>query len=93
MLLGFIAFRSTEVNLPEFQSVDDWLKYIGMEKYWETFQANGVETLNKVTQLNEEDLKEIGIKLVGHRNKMKKSIKAMRSQYYNKGRDENKATT
>ena len=81
-----------EVNLPEFQSVDDWLKYINMEKYWETFQANGIDTLNKVTQLNEEDLKEVGIKLVGHRNKMKKSIKAMKSQYHNKGMDEDEVT-
>lgn len=83
---------SVEVNLPEFQSVDDWLKYINMEKYWETFQANGIDTLNKVTQLNEEDLKEVGIKLVGHRNKMKKSIKAMKSQYHNKGMDEDEVT-
>ena len=80
-----------EVNLPEFQSVDDWLNYINMEKYLETFQANGIDTLNKVTQLNEEDLKEIGIKLVGHRNKMKKSIKAMKSQCHNKGQDEDEA--
>ena len=80
-----------EVNLPEFQSVDDWLKYINMEKYWEIFQANGIDTLNKVTQLNEEDLCEIGIKLVGHRNKMKKSIKALNSQHRNKSMDEEEA--
>ena len=87
----FIAFRSTEVNLPEFQSVGDWLKYINMEKYRETFQANGIDTLSKVTQLNEEDLKEMGIKLVGHRNKMKKSIKTMNSQHRNRGMDEEEA--
>ena len=77
--------------MPEFQSVDDWLKYINMEKYLETFQANGVNTLNKVAHLNEEDLNKIGIKLAGHRNKMKKSIKAMNSQRHNKGMDEEKA--
>ena len=77
-----------EVNLPEFQSVDDWLKYINMEKYWETFQANGIDSLNKVAQLNGDDLSEIGIKLVGHRNKMKKSIRAMNSQHHNKGMHE-----
>lgn len=62
-----------------------------MEKYLETFQANGVNTLNKVAHLNEEDLNEIGIKLAGHRNKMKKSIKAMNSQRHNKGMDEEEA--
>ena len=71
--------------------MDDWLKYINMEKYLETFQANGVNTLNKVAQLNEGDLNEIGIKLAGHRNKMKKSIKAMNSQRHNKGMDEEEA--
>lgn len=80
-----------EVILPEFQSVDDWLQYINMGKYWETFQANGIDTLNKVAQLNEDDLNEIGIKLAGHRNKMKKSIKAMNSQHHNRGMDKEDA--
>ena len=62
-----------------------------MEKYLQKFQANGIDTLSKVTQLNEEDLNEMGIKLVGHRNKMKKSIKVMNSQHHNKGMDEEEA--
>ena len=62
-----------------------------MEKYLQKFQANGIDTLSKVTQLNEEDLNEMGIKLVEHRNKMKKSIKAMNSQHHNKGMDEEEA--
>ncbi len=86
-----LAFSSPKVDLPEFKSVDDWLMYINMEKYSETFQAAGIENLNKVTMLEDKDLSEIGIKLIGHRNKMNKSIKAMKSQYYNKGMDNEEA--
>ena len=47
------------------------------------FQAVFAENLNKVSQLQEEDLKEIRIlKLVRHRNEMKKSIKAIINSSY-----------
>lgn len=70
-----------EVDVPEFQSVDDWLKFINMEKYSETLQAANINNLDKVTQLEDRDLTEMGIKLIGHRNKMNKSIKAIKSQF------------
>lgn len=54
-------------RIAELQSVGDCLKYVNID----------TENLNKVTQLNEEDSKEIGIKLVRHRNNKKKSIKAI----------------
>ncbi|XP_078373938.1 ephrin type-B receptor 1-B-like isoform X1 [Oculina patagonica] len=71
-----------EVDVPEFQSVDDWLKAIKMEKYSETLQAANVNNLDKVTQLEDRDLTEMGINLIGHRNKMNRSIKAMKSQFH-----------
>jgi len=49
-------------RIAELQSVGDCLKYVSID----------TENLNNVTQLNEEDLKEIGIKLVRHRNNKKK---------------------
>lgn len=70
--------------------MDDWLKYISMEKYSEAFRATGIESLNKVTMLEDKDLSEMGIKLIGHRNKMNKSIKTMKSQYHKRGMDEDK---
>ena len=62
-----------------------------MEAYSETFKAANVKSLMQVTKMEEKDLKEIGIKLIGHRNKMNKSIKAMKSQFHNKGLDEDEA--
>ena len=65
------------------QSVEDCLKYVSTEKS-DIFQAADTGNLNKVSQLKEEDLKQIGIKLARHRNEMKKGIKAIihYTEYY-----------
>ena len=57
------------------------------------FQAADTGNLNKVSELKEEDLKQIGIKLVRHRNEMKKSIKVTihYTEYYNKSVDDESA--
>ena len=73
--------------------MDDWLQYINMEQYSEAFHTAGIENLKKVALLEGKDLSEIGIKLIGHRNKMNKSIKAMKSQHHNKGMDDDEAAT
>ena len=74
------------------QSIEDCLKYVSMEKS-DIFQAADTENLNKVSQLKEEDLKQIGIKLARHRNEMKKGIKAIihYTEYYNKSVDDEAA--
>lgn len=86
-----LFFRSLEEDIPEFLSVDEWLKYINMEKYSETFTAANINTLNQIVKMEENDLKALGIKLIGHRNKISKSIKAMKSQFHNKGLDGDEA--
>jgi len=82
---------SLEGDIPEFHSVDEWLKYINMAKYSETFKTANINTLNQVAKMEENDLKAMGIKLIGHRNKMSKSIKAMKSQFHNRGLDDDEA--
>ena len=62
----------------EFQSVDECLQYINMDKYCEVFRAANINSLDKVTALGDKEPREIGIKLIGHRNKMSKGIKAMK---------------
>lgn len=86
-----IQCRSLEGDIPDFRSVDEWLKYINMAKYSETFKAANINTLDRVTKMEENDLKAIGIKLIGHRNKMSKSIKAMKLQFHNKALDDDEA--
>ena len=89
---GVFFFRSLVGDIPEFHSVNEWLKYINMDKYSETFKAANIDTLTQLAKMEENDLKAIGIKLIGHRNKMSKSIKAMKSQFHNRGLDDDEAT-
>ena len=86
-----LFFRSLEGDIPEFRSVAEWLKYINMAKYSETFKAANINTIDRVAKMEENDLKAIGIKLIGHRNKISKSIKAMKSQFHNKALDDDEA--
>nr|XP_058970635.1 ephrin type-A receptor 5-like [Pocillopora verrucosa] len=72
---------------PEFQSVDEWLQHINMGKYSELFRDARIDDMNKVAELKEKQWREMGISLIGHRNKMQKSINAMKSQHYNSGMD------
>ncbi|XP_068753365.1 ephrin type-A receptor 3-like isoform X3 [Montipora capricornis] len=75
----------------EFQSVDEWLQYISMEKYVDVFVAANINSLDKVTGLRDRELKKMGIQLIGHRNKISKSIKAMKGHSVNQGLDANEA--
>lgn len=69
-------------RIAEIQSVGNCLKYVSID----------TENLNNVTQPNEEDLKEIGIKLVRHRNNNnKKKYQGYKSQYFNKSVDDESA--
>ena len=62
-----------------------------MENYLDVFKAAKIDSLEKVDKLEESDLRELGVKLIGHRNKMNKSIKSRRAQFANKGMDEDEA--
>ncbi|KXJ07080.1 Ephrin type-B receptor 2 [Exaiptasia diaphana] len=67
-----------EANFGEVKSVEDWLTQIKMDKYADLFKQAGYVNLEQVKSLEEDDLKGLGIQLIGHRNKMRKSIKAMK---------------
>ena len=79
-----------ESDLTRPGSVREWLSSINMEHYFELFTAARIDSLEKVDKLEETDLKDIGIGLIGHRNKMKKSIKSRRSQFFNQRMEEEK---
>jgi ephrin-B len=52
-----------------------------MVRYAEIFANAGYMDLAHIKSLEEEDLARIGIKLIGHRNKINKSIKAMNKHF------------
>ena len=62
--------------------VETWLKELGLKQYAEAFTTNDVDAETLVS-LTSADLKEIGVKSVGHRRKLLDAITRM-------GRDDEK---
>ena len=80
-----------QTDMPEFESVEDWLIFLKMDSHLELFQAANVDSLERVKKLEDKDLREMGVKLIGHRNKMNKSIKSMKGRFVNRGMDGDEA--
>ena len=85
------SLRSEKPDVPQFRSVHEWLKFINMDKYSEVFKAANIKSLQKVIRLDDTKLKGMGITLIGHRNKMLKSIRSMKSQFVNRALDDDEA--
>ncbi|XP_012553733.2 ephrin type-A receptor 4-A-like isoform X1 [Hydra vulgaris] len=64
------------------KTVNQWLEAIGMEKYDQNFLEKDFFTLKQVIMsiIIEEDLLDLGIRPVGHRKKIFKSIETIRNQ-------------
>ena len=54
-----------------------WLRSLGLEQYEEAFRDNAIEP-DLLPTLTAEDLKELGVSLVGHRRKLLDAIAALR---------------
>ena len=53
----------------------------------DVFHAANINNLENVSRLRDSDLREMGISLIGHRNKMNKSIRSMNTHFVNRGLD------
>ena len=62
------------------KTLKEWLDSIGLGHYIEKFTNKGLVTPRQILELNDGDLKEIGIAAAGHRNKIIKSIIATKGQ-------------
>lgn len=87
--LSFLNFsffiRSTATDSTDVETIQDWLNSISMGQYVANFDRAGYQTLKQVSALNEDGIKEMGVTLVGHRNKINKSIKRLQMQFVNPG--------
>jgi hypothetical protein len=72
---------STEAPLPT--DLPDWLRALGLERYAETFQENGI-TAEILPYLSSEDLKEIGVLSIGHRRQLLNAIDPVRPDQHEK---------
>jgi hypothetical protein len=51
---------------PKPTSVEDWLKDIGLECYWDKFKEHGFDRLDTLQDLNKPALQDLGIPLGHH---------------------------
>ncbi|XP_052547992.1 ephrin type-A receptor 2 isoform X1 [Tympanuchus pallidicinctus] len=63
-----------------FRSVPEWLESIKMHQYAEHFAAAGYNTIEKVLQMTNDDLKKIGVRLPGHKKRIAYSLLGLQEQ-------------
>ena len=56
--------------------VADWLRKLGLEQYEPAFRANEIDA-DLLPRLTAEDLKDLGVSLVGHRRRLLDAIAAL----------------
>jgi class 3 adenylate cyclase len=59
--------------------VADWLRALGLERYEAAFRENAVDA-DLLPNLTTDDLKDLGITLVGHRRRLLEAIAGLRSE-------------
>lgn len=74
-MVASLCFRLPSTDYTESTTVQEWLESIKMGQYTNNFAEAGYEKLKEVTSLNSADLQRLGIKLIGHKNKICKSVK------------------
>uniref|UniRef100_A0AAZ3P8I5 Ephrin type-A receptor 6 n=1 Tax=Oncorhynchus tshawytscha TaxID=74940 RepID=A0AAZ3P8I5_ONCTS len=68
------------VDYHMFISIGDWLDSIKMSQYKSSFVAAGFSTLDSVAQMSIEDVRRIGVVLIGHQRRIVSSIQTLRLQ-------------
>ncbi|TRY54360.1 hypothetical protein DNTS_011124, partial [Danionella cerebrum] len=66
---------------PLFISIGDWLDSIKMSQYKNNFIAAGYTTLDSISTMNIDDVRRIGVSLIGHQRRIVSSIQALRLQF------------
>ena len=57
-------------------NIEDWLRDLGLERYADAFRQNAIDAQILPT-LTIEDLKDLGVDIVGHRRKLLNAIAAL----------------
>ncbi|XP_068593660.1 ephrin type-A receptor 6-like [Cebidichthys violaceus] len=69
-----------DMDYPMFISIGDWLDAIKMSQYKSNFMAAGYNTLDSVARMSIEDVRRIGVELIGHQRRISSSVQALRLQ-------------
>ncbi|XP_051982521.1 ephrin type-A receptor 6-like isoform X2 [Xyrauchen texanus] len=68
-------------DYPLFISIGDWLDSIQMSQYKNNFIASGYTTLDSISTMSIDDVRRIGVSLIGHQRRIVSSIQALRLQF------------
>ncbi|XP_034737817.1 ephrin type-A receptor 6-like isoform X1 [Etheostoma cragini] len=69
-------------DYPLFISIGDWLDSIKMSQYKNNFLAAGYTTLDSISTMSLDDIRRIGICLIGHQRRIISSIQSLRLQLH-----------
>ncbi|XP_020496756.1 ephrin type-A receptor 6 [Labrus bergylta] len=69
-----------EMDYPMFISIGDWLDSIKMSQYKSNFMAAGYNTIDSVAGMSIEDVRSIGVELIGHQRRIISSVQTLRLQ-------------
>ncbi|XP_059198510.1 ephrin type-A receptor 6-like [Centropristis striata] len=69
-----------DMDYPMFISIGDWLDSIKMSQYKSNFMAAGYNTLDSVARMSIEDVRRIGVDLIGHQRRITSSVQTLRLQ-------------
>uniref|UniRef100_A0A8C7X1S7 receptor protein-tyrosine kinase n=1 Tax=Oryzias sinensis TaxID=183150 RepID=A0A8C7X1S7_9TELE len=80
-----LSFPDSPDDMPDyplFISIGDWLDSIKMSQYKNNFLAAGYTTLDSISTMSIDDVKRIGICLIGHQRRIISSIQSLRLQLH-----------
>uniref|UniRef100_A0A8C1P0H3 Ephrin type-A receptor 6 n=1 Tax=Cyprinus carpio TaxID=7962 RepID=A0A8C1P0H3_CYPCA len=80
-LLTFPESPEDMPDYPLFISIGDWLDSIKMSQYKNNFIAAGYTTLDSISTMSIDDVRRIGVSLIGHQRRIVSSIQALRLQF------------
>uniref|UniRef100_A0A8V0XRX5 receptor protein-tyrosine kinase n=1 Tax=Gallus gallus TaxID=9031 RepID=A0A8V0XRX5_CHICK len=78
-----LLVEHSPVGSGAYRSVGEWLEAIKMGRYTEIFMENGYSSMDSVAQVTLEDLRRLGVTLVGHQKKIMNSLQEMKVQLVN----------
>ncbi|TWW67933.1 Ephrin type-A receptor 6 [Takifugu flavidus] len=85
LLYCVFSFSESPDDLPDyplFISIGDWLDSIKMCQYKNNFLAAGYTTLDSISTMSMDDIRRIGICLLGHQRRIISSIQSLRLQLH-----------
>uniref|UniRef100_A0A8C5QN57 receptor protein-tyrosine kinase n=1 Tax=Leptobrachium leishanense TaxID=445787 RepID=A0A8C5QN57_9ANUR len=63
-----------------FRSVTEWLESIKMQQYTECFMSSPFNSMDKIILMNQDEIKQLGIRLPGHQKRIAFSILGLKEQ-------------